>query len=117
MTAHLWLTSLPPSDEAFAPLQRAEWLSDPEDVGALAFGHRQAVLQAAWGKSPAELEAEAERLREVAAAWAERNDDHSDDAGVHAAELEALGFALGITSALYAIRVHDAAQAEFGVAS
>lgn len=117
MTAHLWLTALPPSDEAFAPWQRAEFLSDPEDFPALALGHRQAVLQAAFGKPAEELEAEALRLREVAAAWAERNDDHSDDAGVRAAELEALGFALGITSALYAIRVHDAAQAEFGVAS
>lgn len=116
MTAHLWLTVLPPSDEAFAPLQRAELMS-PEDFPLLALGHRQAVLQAAFGKSPSELEEEAERLRAVAARWAERNEDHEDDAGVHAAELEALGFALGVTSAQVAIRMHDAAQDRFEVAS
>ena len=110
MSARLWLSQLPSTDPAFAPLQRAEWLSSPEDWDRLAFWHRQAVAEAAWGADLDALEERAEEKRDLAGRLADRADHPSDQPGVHAAELEALGYALGLTAARVAIRNHDSAD-------
>lgn len=102
----IWLSTLPSTDPAFAPLQRAEWMS-PEDWEVLAFWHRQAVAEAAWGADLDVMEDRATEKRVTAARLADRADDPSDLPGVHAAELEALGYALGVTAARVAIRDHD----------
>lgn len=107
MTTRFWLTSLESTDPAFLALQRAEVMVPPEDWPVLELSHKQAVLQAAFGKTPEQLEQQAEELREFAARQAERDYDGLDADRVHYAEVEALGFALGITAAQYAIRVHD----------
>jgi len=110
MSARLWLSQLPSSDPTFAPLQRAEWLSSPEDWDQLAFWHRQAVAEAAWGADLDVMEGKARELRDLAARLADRADDPADVPGVHAAEMEALGYALGLTAARVAIRTHDSAD-------
>jgi hypothetical protein len=112
MTSRFWIDQLPSTDAAFAPLQRAEHLSDPEDWPALAFAHRQAVSQAAWGADLDVLEERAQAFRSYAARLAERDDDGSD---VHSAELEALGYALGLTAVRVAIRSHN--KTETGAAA
>ena len=112
MSARLWLSQPPSSDPAFAPLQRAEWLSSPEDWDRLAFWHRQAVAEAAWGADLDVMEGKARELRDLAARLADRADDPADVPGVHAAELEALGYALGLTAARAAIRDHAQAGME-----
>jgi hypothetical protein len=73
----------------------------------LAQAHRQALSDAAWGKGLDVLEAEAKELLDLALRLAERDDDGSDKAAVHAAELIALGYALGLTAVRVAIRAHD----------
>ncbi len=114
---HIWLSLLPSTDPAFAALQRAEHLSEPEDWPLLAHAHQQAVSEAAWGADLDVMEERAQDKQAFAARLAERDDDGSDAAAVHSAELEALGYALGLTAVRYAIHVHDQAQDRFGVAS
>lgn len=113
----IWLSQLPSTDPAFGPLQRAERLSDPEDWQVLAFWHRQAVAEAAWGAGLDAMEDRAREKREFAARQAERADDPSDLPGVHAAELEALGYALGLTAVRVAVRDRQQALARAGVAA
>lgn len=120
MSARYWLAELPSSDAAFTPLHRAAEM-DPEDFPGLEVAHRQAVLEATWGADLAVLDERAENLRELAARLAarlaERDDDGSDADHVHAAEVEALGYALGLTAVRVAIRTHQPARADMGVAS
>ena len=112
----MWLAALESTDPAFGPLQRAEVLSPPEDWSALAFAHWQAVTEAAWGAGLDVMEERALDKRAFAARHAERaDDDGSDAAYVHSAELEALGYALGLTAVRVAIRAHG--QAGMGVAA
>lgn len=117
MSARLWLSTLPSTDPAFAPLQRAEFLSDPGDWEALAFWHRQAMAEAAWGADLDVLDARANELRAKAARIREEDQRQggTNVLAVHAAELEALGYALGVTAARVAIRTHT--QAGMGVAA
>ena len=115
MTARLWLGVLPSSDPAFAPLARAAEL-DPEEFAALEWAHRKAVLDAAWGKSLGALDARAEELRLLTVHDHEPRDDAEAQAW-RRDELEALGYALGVTAVRVAIREHDEAQAGFEVAS
>lgn len=109
MTARFWLDQLPSTDPAFAPLHMAEQLADPADWPLLAQAHRQACSDAAWGRDLEVMEARAEGLLSVAARLAERDDDGSDAVHVHRAEVEALGYALGLTAVRVAIRAHDQA--------
>jgi len=105
MNERFWLQQLPSTDPAFTPLHRAEFLSDPEDIPALQTAHRQAVLDAAWGHDMTDLERREEGLRETVARLQDRDDER--DAGyIHAAEIEALGYALGVTAVRVAIREH-----------
>lgn len=115
--SRLWLSLLESADPVFAALQRAEFLSPPEDWSVLAFAHQQAMTEAAWGADLNVMEQRARDRQVLAGRMAERDDDGSDAGHVHAAELEALGYALGLTAATAAIRVHDQAQAGLGVAS
>jgi hypothetical protein len=104
MTARLWMSKLPSTDPAFGPLQRAAEM-DPEEFAALAQAHRQAMLEAAWGHSLETLDAKAEELR-----LATVHDDEPWDARQAEVwrrdELEAIGYALGMTAARVAIREH-----------
>lgn len=106
MSARFWIDRLPSTDPAFASLHRAAEMS-PEDWPALERAHRQARSEAAWGKSLDAMEEAAETLHDLAVRLAERDDDGSDKAAVHAAELVALGYALGLTAVRVAIRTHD----------
>jgi hypothetical protein len=112
MSPRFWLDQLPSTDPSFAPLQLAEQLSEPADWPILAQAHRQARSDAAWGRSLDVLEAQSAELLHVAARLKERDDDGSDAAAVHRADLEALGYALGLTSVRVAIRAHDAETAK-----
>lgn len=109
MSARLWLRDLPSTDPAFAPLQRAEWLSSPEDWDQLAFWHRQAVAEAVWGADLDVLEERAEEKHVRASRLREEDKRRGglNVLAVHAVELEALGYALGLTAARVAIRNHD----------
>lgn len=95
----LWLINLPADDPAFEPLRRAQGM-DPEDSIPLARAHRQAINDAAWGR---DVDYTASLLREQT-----RHRDESRDAreaeALRAAELEALGYALGATAVHVAIR-------------
>jgi hypothetical protein len=115
----IWLSQLPSTDPAFAPLQRAEHLSDPEDWQVLAFWHRQAVAEAAWGASLDVMEDRARDKRDRAAELREQDKQQggTNAVAVHTAELEALGYALGLTAARAAIRTHELAQTGTGVAA
>jgi len=104
VTARFWLDKLPSTDPAFAPLQRVAAM-DPEEFGTLAQAHRQAMSEAAWGHSLEALDARAEELR-----LATIHDDEPWDARQAEVwrrdELEAIGYALGVTAVRVAIREH-----------
>jgi hypothetical protein len=117
MMDRFWLQLLPSSDPAFETLHRAEQFTDPADWPVLERAHQQARWDAAWGADLATLETRAEALVAVAARFEERNHDGLFDATVHDAEVEALGYALGLTAARVAIRQHDQAQAGTQVAA
>jgi hypothetical protein len=108
MSPRFWLDQLPSTDPSFAPLQLAEQLSEPADWPILAQAHRQARSDAAWGKPLDVLEAQSAELLEVAARLKERDDDDTDNKRLTPADLEALGYALGLTSVRVAIRNHEA---------
>lgn len=117
MTARWWLSKLPSTDAAFTALHRAAELAPPEDFPRLELAHQQAVADAKFGKDPAVLDERATELHEYALRLAARYKGDPDQRPVHSAELEALGYALGVTAARYAIRVHDQAQAGIAVAA
>lgn len=106
MTARFWLDALPSTDPVFAPLQNAEHLSDPADWRVIEQAHKQACSEAAWGKPLAAMDAKAAELREYAARMHERDADGEDDGLLTSADLEALGYALGVTAVRVAIRQH-----------
>ena len=109
MSARYWLSTLPSTDPAFDALQRAGELS-PDDFQDLKRAHQQAVNEAMFGKDPAALDERAGELHAYALRLAARYEGEPDQRPVHSAELEALGYALGVTAVRYAIRVHDQAQ-------
>lgn len=118
--SRLWLNSLESSDPAFGPLHVAESMLREHldtDWQPLERGHWQAVSEAAWGADLTALDARADSLR--AEAGRLREQDMQSGGGnataVHVAELEALGFALGVTAVRVAIREHD--EAQIGVAA
>lgn len=117
MMDRFWLQLLPSSDPAFEPLQRAEQFTDPQDWPVLELAHQQARWDAAWGADLAILEARAAELVAIAARFAERNHDGMFTDTAHDAEVEALGYALGLTAARVAIRHHDQAHAGTQVAA
>jgi len=102
MTDLSWLAELPADDPAFAPLHRAAEL-DPEDFLALS------VTDGACGYSLGALDAHAEGMRTTAARMREQDMrlGGPNPTGVHAAEIAALGYALGVTAVRVAIREHD----------
>ena len=112
MTSRFWLDRLPSTDAAFASLQMAEFLAREEDWPILAQAHRQARSDAAWGHGLDVMEAREQDLVDLAASLKERDEDGSDKPAVHRAELEALGYALGLTAVRVAIRAHDAETAK-----
>ncbi len=97
--SQLWLIDLPADDPAFEPLRRAQGM-DPEDSRPLARAHRQAVYDAAWGR---DVDFIASMLRAVLRHRDEPRDAREAEA-LRAAELEALGYALGVTAVHVAIR-------------
>lgn len=101
----LWLIDLPSTDPAFTPLHRAAELN-PEEFEALRNAHEQAVSEAAWGRKPELLDVRAEELRQVAAHDGKPRDD-AEAAVWRRDELEALGYALGVTAVRVALREHD----------
>lgn len=113
MSARLWLWKLPSTDPAFAPLQQAAYMlleSVDTDWPVLAQAHRQAMNEAAWGADLDSMEARANELRATAARLREEDQRQggSNVLAVHEAELEALGYALGLTAVRVAI--HDRAD-------
>lgn len=92
MIPRFWLMDLPADDPAFAPLRRAAVIS-PDEYPQIREGHRQAVIDAAAGCSLKTLKI-TERLM--------RRDTRSRDD-----ELEAWGYALGVTAVRVALREHD----------
>jgi hypothetical protein len=110
VSRRFWIDQLPSTDAAFGPLRRALEL-DPEEWQDLERAHRQAVSDATWGHDLDAMEARAESLRRFADRQAERDDDGTDAAHVRSAELEALGYALGLTAVRVAIREHDTVEA------
>lgn len=116
----IWLRELPSTDPVFAPLQQAAHMlleSVDADWPALKRAHAQAVDEAAWGSGlealeerAAGLRAKADRLREE-----DQRQGGSNVLAVHAAELEALGYALGLTAVRVAIRARE--QEPAGVAA
>lgn len=100
----MWLMTLPPTDPAFEPAYRAKALADEADWRALWSAHREAVRDAADGADVEALEERAEMLHDWACRLKDRDDDGSDARHVHAAEIEALGYALGVTAVRVAIR-------------
>jgi hypothetical protein len=120
MSARLWLSTLPSTNPAFGPLHQAESMLQEHletDWQPLERGHMQAVSEAARGADFADLDKRAESLR----AEADRLREQSKRAGgegaaaVHRAELESLGYALGVTAVRVAVRVRE--QAGMGVAA
>ena len=104
MIARFWLINLPSTDAAFDQLHHAAEIN-PDEFADLARGHRMAVLEAAFGRSLVRLEVKARALHKAA-----------ERVGKRAAQLEAMGYALGVTAVRVAIRErHEAA--ELGVAS
>jgi hypothetical protein len=86
---------LPADDPAFAPLRHAAVI-DPEEYPRIRAGHRQAVIDAARGRSLRQLRVtERSMLRDA------RHTRSRDD------ELEAWGYALGVTAVRVALREHD----------
>lgn len=122
MSARLWLRKLPTTDPVFAPLQQAAYMlleSVDADWPVLELAHKQAVDEAAWGADLDALEERANGLRAKASRLLEEDQRQGgcNVLAVHAAELEALGYALGLTAARAAIRDHDTAQAGIEVAA
>jgi hypothetical protein len=104
-----WLATLPSTDPAFAPLQRVEAMN-PAAFPALEQAHHQAVLDAAWGRDLETLDERAEELR----AFATHDDAPRDQAEADVwrrDELEALGYALGVTAVRVALAEHREAIA------
>jgi hypothetical protein len=108
MTDRFWLDRLPSTDPAFAPLQRVAAM-DPEEFGTLAQAHRQAMSEAAWGRPLEALDAKAEELRLATVHDREPWDDQQAEVW-RRDELEALGYALGVTAVRVAIREHTEEQ-------
>jgi hypothetical protein len=122
VSARLWLRDLPSTDPVFAPLQQAAHMlleSVDADWPVLERAHRRAVDEAAWGADLDAMEAQANGLRAKASRLREEDQRQggANVLAVHAAELEALGYALGLTAARVAIRAHELAQAGTGVAA
>lgn len=116
----LWLITLESTDPAFGPLHAAESMLREHldtDWQPLERGHMQAVSEAAWGANLADLDARADDLRAEASRLREQDmqSGGGNATAVHLAELEALGFALGVTAVRVAIREHD--EAQIGVAA
>jgi hypothetical protein len=104
MSSTFWLATLPSTDPAFAPLQwAAVW--NPKEFAALEQAHHQAVTDAAWGRDLETLDERAEELR----LFAQHDDEPRDKAEAEVwrrDELEALGYALGVTAVRVALREH-----------
>jgi hypothetical protein len=114
VSSTFWLATLPSTDPAFAPLQRAAELS-PDEFPALWSAHQQAVTDAAWGRDLDGLKERAEFLREFATHDDEPRDQ--DEADVwRRDELEAIGYALGVTAVKVALRERREALALAAVA-
>lgn len=96
MIPRFWLMSLPADDPAFAPLRHAKVISDPEEYPRLREGHRQAVIDAARGCSLRQL-----RITERSMLRDARHTRSRVD------ELEAWGYALGVTAVRVALREHN----------
>jgi hypothetical protein len=111
MMSRYWLQLLPSSDPAFATLRRAAEMTSEADWPVLERAHQQAVWDAAWGADLSVLDARAKALRGIADRFAERNYDGVFTRTVCEAEVEALGYALGLTAVRVAIRTHDQAGA------
>jgi hypothetical protein len=115
-----WLQQLPSTDPAFKPLHQAEdMLQETADLDfpILERAHKQAVDEAAFGRSLHALDVRAEELRATAQelrAQDMREGGHNA-AAVHAAEVTALGYALGVTAVRVAIREHT--QHDMGAAA
>lgn len=104
MSPRFWLDKLPSTDPAFEPLQRAAvW--DPEEFAALEQAHKRAVSEAAWGKSLADLDGKAEALRLETVRDCEPMSDRQAEIW-RRDELEALGYALGVTAVKVALYEH-----------
>lgn len=101
-----WLAQLPSTDDAFIPLHRLELLADEADYPLLELAHRQAVRDASWGHPLVALEERAAKLLADAEAQADRAHWPEDQAAVHRSELEAQGYALGVTAVRVALRAH-----------
>lgn len=86
----LWLSTLPSTDPAFEPLNRAAAMCDDTEWPLLWNAHQQAIADAAWGHDLNAMDARAKRMHENAA-------DSGD-------LLEAMGYALGVTAVRVAIR-------------
>ena len=104
MTARrLYLVSLPGSDPALDPINRAAELCDPGDWPVLHTAHWQALQDAAFGHGFDTLDARAARLHQQAQHDGEPATPEQA-ATWHHDELEALGYALGVTAARVAVR-------------
>lgn len=120
MTGMFWLDKLPSTDPVFEPLHQAEDMlreSADADFPVLERAHKQAVSDAAWGHSMQVLDTRAEALRATAARLRKQDmgQGGTNVLAVHVAEVEALGYALGVTAVRVAIREH--AQAGMQVAA
>jgi hypothetical protein len=116
----LWLSTLPSTDPAFGPLHQAESMLREHldtDWQPLERGHMQAVSEAAWGADLADLDERADSLRTEASQLREQSMRAGGEgaSAVHRAELEALGYALGVTAVRVALREHN--EAQMGVAA
>jgi hypothetical protein len=99
-----WLMTLPTTDPAFDALHRVADL-DPDGFPELREAHRQAVMDAAWGRDMETLVERAEELREFAAHDVEPRDQYEAEVW-RRDELEALGYALGVTAVRVALAEH-----------
>jgi hypothetical protein len=109
-----WLMNLPTTDPAFDALHRvAEF--DPDGFPALRNAHQQAVMDAAWGRDLETLDERAEELREFAGHDVEPRDQYEAEVW-RRDELEALGYALGVTAVRVALVEHREALVLSGAA-